>query len=46
MQHIYKDIYLDSNGDLFVIEKGFLSKNPNMTNITKIVASLKKDEMI
>jgi len=37
VQHIYKDVYIDSNGELYMVEKDFLSKNPKITNLTKLI---------
>jgi len=36
MKHIYKNVYQDSNGDLFMVEKKFIGNEQTVTNLTEM----------
>ena len=36
MKHIYGDIYLESNGDMILLEKNMLSSERKIVNLTEL----------
>ena len=45
MKHIYGNVYQDSNGEFYMIEKNLLDKNSKITNLSKLSKEKEKEEL-